>query len=141
MAKKRTESSRYQSRFSKSYVTAAQYITELICEKHAKFNKKDLIQEFWKLPDWAKHYRQQIPTAYKLLKQFDAAAIINALQSKKAWNIYSLRAPHLIPIIEDEQKIVQAKKDSLATAPEVVIAQDNSFRTNNKKNKLEELDE
>lgn len=141
MAKERTETSRYQSRFSNSFVTAAQYITELICEKQARLNKKDLVHEFWKLPDWEKYFKQQIPTAYKLLKKYSAAAIISALQSTKAWNIYSLRAPHLIPIIEDEQKVFEAKQESLARAPELKVATDNTFRTNTKKSKLDLLDE
>ena len=40
MAKKRTQKSRYPSRYSPDgWVHAAQYITELICEKKAKADK------------------------------------------------------------------------------------------------------
>jgi hypothetical protein len=70
------------------------------------------------LPEWDKHYRNQIPSAYKLLKKFAAAAIIAALQDRKAWNIYSLRAPHLIPLIEAEQKVYENKQAVLAQAQE-----------------------
>jgi Fe2+ or Zn2+ uptake regulation protein len=93
------------------------------------------------LPFWEKYFKQQIPTAYKLLKKFDATAIINALMSKKAWNIYSLRAPHLTAIIEEEQRLVDMKKQSLANAPELKLAEDESFRKNTKKSKLDLLDE
>lgn len=145
MAKDQTDKSRYQSRYSSSFVTAAQYITELICEKHAKYNKKDLMHEFWKLPEWAKHFRQQIPTASKLLTKYSASAIIQALQSKAAWNIYSLRAPHLIPLIEQEEVIVKAKIESLANAAPIERADVNEKPIEKKgkpslKDKLMELE-
>lgn len=145
MAKERTKKSRYESRFSKSYVTAAQYITELICEKYARCNGHDLVQEFWKKPEWAKHYRAQIPSAYTLLKKYDAAAIILALQAKEAWNIYSLRAPHLIPLIEREQVTVTIKKENLMNAKPLEVATGEvTFRKEEKKksaiDKLEELE-
>ena len=43
--------SKYPSRYSDGKkVTAAQYITELICEKRAVKDKKELPNNFWKLP-------------------------------------------------------------------------------------------
>lgn len=119
MAKDQTDKSRFKSRFSDSFVTAAQYITELICEKEARQAGRDLSREFWKLPEWEKQYRNQIPTAYKLLKKYSAAAIINALNGPQAWKIYSLRAPHLIPLIETEQTIYEVKQQNIANAPVV----------------------
>ena len=57
---------------------------------------------FWVNKEWASFYRNQIATAYKLVKEFDPLGIIKALNSKPAERIYSLRAPHLIDMIKKE---------------------------------------
>jgi lantibiotic modifying enzyme len=98
-------SSTYPSRYSNGkLVTAAQYITELICEKKAKLDKTELPQKFWELKVWNTYYRQQIVAANKLLKEYSGEAIAKALKSEKAWNIFSLRAPHLKDIIVAEEE-------------------------------------
>lgn len=95
----------YISKYSNGKeVTAAQYITELICENKAKKDNKDLHYRFWTNREWASYYRNQIATANKLVQQYNEQAIIRALKNKKAAKIYSLRAPHLIAIIEEESK-------------------------------------
>jgi hypothetical protein len=105
MPKKQTEASRYPSRYSPGkFVTEAQYITELICEKKAAIDKKELPVRFWNLPEWNQFFRQQITAARTLLSQYNVRAIVAALNSKSAWNIYSLRAPHLKIMIEEHQK-------------------------------------
>lgn len=92
-------------------VSAAQYITELICEHKAKKDKEDLHYKFWEHKKWAVFYRNQIASANKLLKTYEAKAIIDALNSSSAQKIYSLRAPHLVPMIEQaQQKILNAPK-------------------------------
>jgi len=110
MAEKYTKKSRYQSRYSPGkYVTAAQYIVEIMCEKNAARDGRDLPAKFWSLPEWAKFFRNQIPAANKLLDKYHAEAIIAALRDKKTWSCYSLRAPFLIPHIEKQQKILEGK--------------------------------
>jgi hypothetical protein len=99
---------KYPSKYSNGKsVTPAQYISELICERIAKRTKKDLHYRFWLSKEWEKQYKGQITTAHKLLKQYDAKVIIAALNSTQGVKIYSLRAPHLVDIIEqtrDTQK-------------------------------------
>ena len=52
MAKKRTEKSKYPSRYSPNgWVHSAQYITELICEKKAKTEGKELPIKIWELKE------------------------------------------------------------------------------------------
>lgn len=90
----------YPSKYSNGKtVSAAQYIAELICERKAKKQKKDLHYRFWLSEEWEKEYKGQIAAAHKLLKKYDAAAIIEALNSIQGIKIYSLRAPHLDDII------------------------------------------
>lgn len=98
---------KYQSRYSpKKQVSAAQFITELICEKKAAKDGIDLPVNFWKLPKWGAFFRQQIVTANGLLRIYSDAAIVRALRSPKAFSIFSLRAPHLDAIIKEEQLAV-----------------------------------
>lgn len=106
---------KYISKYSNDKeVTPAQFITELICENKARKEKKDLHYRFWTNKDWAKYYRDQIATANKLLLKYEANAIIRALKNQKAEKIYSLRAPHLIAIIEQEQELLSKENKNLS---------------------------
>lgn len=108
----------YPSKYSNNKtVSAAQYITEIICEHRAVKEKKDLHFRFWLNKEWAKFFRDQIATANKLIKKYSAQSIIKALNSDKGLKIYSLRAPHLIGMIESaahsidqENQKIQDKK-------------------------------
>lgn len=106
---------RYPSKYSNGKtVTAAQYITELICENMAKKDKKDLHYRFWVSPEWEKYYRNQIASAHALLKKYTDTAIIRALNNPKSERIYSLRAPHLPAIIEQEQMVLDTQNQELS---------------------------
>lgn len=112
-------SNKYLSKYSNGKtVSAAQYITELICERIAKKEKKDLHFRFWLSDQWSKQYRNQIGSANKLLKEYEPQFIIRALQSSKGLKIYSLRAPFLIGLIKAEMEL-QAKKDQNQSEPPV----------------------
>jgi len=105
---------KYISKYSNNKeVSAAQYITEMICEKRAKMLKLDLHYRFWTNKEWASYYRNQIGSANKLLKEYDCRAIIRALNNPKSVKIYSLRAPHLIAIIQSEQELIEKENTDL----------------------------
>jgi hypothetical protein len=105
----------YPSKYSNGKsVSAAQYITEIICENKAKQDGKDLHYRFWVTPEWDKYYRNQIASAHSLLKKYSDIAIVKSLKNPKASRIYSLRAPHLIAIIEQEQKLVDQQNTELS---------------------------
>jgi len=136
----------YPSKYSNGkLVSAAQFITEIICENKAVRDKKDLHYRFWTNKNWAAFYRSQIATAHKLLKQFEAKAIIKALKNIKASKIYSLRAPHLLPMIEQEQALLEQTKDLSANYDDTRKINNKEFRkSKNKSNiisKLREIDE
>ena len=106
---------KYISKYSNGKsVTAAQYITEIICENKAKLEKKDLHFKFWTNKQWSRYYRDQIATANKLVKQYSEQAIIKALKSVAGEKIYSLRAPHLISMIEHETKILESQNKDIS---------------------------
>lgn len=104
---------KYLSKYSNGKtVSAAQYITELICENKAIQDKLDLHYKFWLDKKWANYYKNQIASSHKLLKKYHPTAIINAIKNPKAKKIYSLRAPHLVGIIEYEQEKLNSIQNS-----------------------------
>jgi hypothetical protein len=136
---------RYPSKYSNGKsVTAAQYITELICEKMAKKDKKDLHYRFWVTPELEKYYRNQIASAHALLKKYSDTAVIRALNNPKTEKIYSLRAPHLPAIIEQEQHSLDNENQTLSKVydrPDNVSFRDaTTIKRNNIISKLKDLD-
>lgn len=124
-------------------VSAAQYITEIICEKKAKIDKKDLHYKFWLNKEWASFYRNQISTANKLVKKYNPVAIVKALQDTKTAYTYSLRAPRLISIIEQYEKILAAQNQQLSKS--IDRSQAKTFKKNTKQkpnvlSKLKDID-
>lgn len=107
---------KYQSRYSPDkLVTAAQYITELICEKKAKLAGGELPVKFWELKNWGSFYRQQIHVANGLLRIYAEQAIIRGLNNPIAAKVYSLRAPQLDAIFKSEQarfESIEAKREN-----------------------------
>jgi hypothetical protein len=131
----------YISKYSNGKkVSAAQYITEIICEHYAKKEKYDLHYRFWTTNKWSLYYRNQIATANQLVKKYEDTVIVRALNSDEAKNIYSLRAPHLKDIIEKYQSIVASENKVLKTP---INRCDNyqSRKSYNKKNILDTLKE
>ena len=105
---------KYPSKYSNGKtVSAAQYITEIICENKAKRDGEDLHYKFWVSKKWSAYYRNQIASANKLLAQYPAEPIVAALNSAEAKKIYSLRAPHLVPIIEQKRAELESKNQTL----------------------------
>lgn len=135
---------KYPSKYSNGKnVAAAQYITELICEKKAQLNKQDLHYRFWTNKEWEKFYRDQIATANKLLKKYSDIAVIRALNNSKAQKIYSLRAPFLIPIIEQEHTRLLNQNQELSlklSRPDKVNFDRNLNKQSNIISKLKDLD-
>lgn len=104
----------YLSRYSNNKpVSAAQFITEIICERKAVSQKEDLHYRFWVEKKWATFYRNQIGSAYKLLKKYSSKAIIKALATDVGKRIYSLRAPHLPAIIEQQEALIASENKQI----------------------------
>lgn len=136
---------KYISKYSNNKeVSPAQYITEMICENKAKKDKKDLHYRFWVTKEWATYYRNQIGSAHNLLKKYSDVAIIRALKHPSAAKIYSLRAPHLVPIIELEEHKLSQENQSLTLdlqRPEEVKFGSINKRKKNIISKLKDLDD
>lgn len=136
---------KYPSKYSNGkQVSAAQFITEIICEKKAKIDKKDLHYRFWLNKEWAGFYRNQIATANKLVKLHSPKAIIKALNSDEASKIFSLRAPHLKDIIVKYETLLDAQSNDLSIdidrKPKESYRKQSIFKKSNIVSKLKELD-
>ena len=108
VAVNRSDDSKWPSRYSPAaWVTAAQYIIELVCERQAAKNKVDLPLQFWNLPEWSKEFASQTRATNRLLKKYDAKAIINAIKMKGIW---SLRPKWVEQVINKEQAILEKTK-------------------------------
>lgn len=104
----------YLSRYSNNKpVSAAQFITEIICERKALSQKEDLHYRFWVEKKWATFYRNQIGSAHKLLKKYTSKAIVRALNTDVGRKIYSLRAPHLPAIIEQQEAAIASENKDI----------------------------
>lgn len=131
----------YISKYSNGKkIGAAQYITEIVCENKARRENKDLHYRFWLEPYWEKYYKNQIASAHKLVKKYDATCIAKALTRGPGRSIFSLRANHLIPLIEMEQKKLELskQKDTISN-----VKQDNIVvkKYKHKKNILDTLED
>ena len=47
MAKNRSDSSKYESRQGGGWITSAQFLAEVMCERYAKKNGEELVYKFW----------------------------------------------------------------------------------------------
>jgi hypothetical protein len=143
MAKQQTEKSRFPSRYGgeDNFVTGTQYIIELICEKKAKLDNRNLPLKFWTHPDWAAFYKRWLRQVAKLLKEFDEKAIIAALKSKKSGMRWSLHTEFMLNLIREEQGVLDNKKDVEFTKIENYKDKEVTERTPNKTiQRLKDLD-
>lgn len=134
MAWKRSDKRKFQSRYSDSYVTIAQYITEYLCELVAKSCNQDLPRDFWDIPEWGKFYKYQITLANRLLQDYHPRAMVRALRDRRLEKLSSfggltkihrfkaiLVEYHQSAIAEDEaKKVEETEKTTTMEKPKAV---------------------
>ena len=95
----------YKHKTTGQACNAAQYIAEMVCLREAEKERVGRpAYALWNTERWQKQFKSQVTKAYQLLKKYGEKAIINALNSYKGKNVYSLRVKFLEPIIQNEQK-------------------------------------
>jgi N-acetylmuramoyl-L-alanine amidase CwlA len=111
---------KYKSRFTGEYVSAHQYIAEIVVKRKADYEKEVLPFKYWNKKDckWAKEYKKQVVQAGKLIKKYSSSAIISALD-KHSW-AFSLMNNKVL----DEIKIQQKKLDSIESQPKKEVNKD-----------------
>lgn len=120
MAENRTKSSTYPSKFGVGrFVTAAQWLAELMCERRARQEGTGLPLQFWKTKPWDAVFRQQVAAAHRLLAQLDpgktglgAKALSIFLRSEAGKDVYSLSAAWILPHLKKAH--VQALREGMA---------------------------
>ncbi len=106
MSKSQTKTKKYRSNYSHdTWITAAQYIGEIMSERRAASLKRDLPNNFWNLPEWKKWYKYQVYLAIQLLNRYESDAIINTLLSPDFKFVYSLKFKKFIRAVKDYQPI------------------------------------
>ena len=95
----------YKHKTTGQSCNAAQYIAETVCLREAeKQNVGRPAYALWNTDKWKKKYQSQVTKAYQLLKKYSDKAIIDALNSPRGKNIYSLRVKNLECLIKNSQK-------------------------------------
>lgn len=106
MANQRSEKSPYPSIYSPGkYISINQFLGELVSQRAAFKDNKELPQKFWELKKWRQYLVFQIKLASNLLKEYSPEVIIKALRDPKGRSIYSLGAPHLKALLEKYAKM------------------------------------
>lgn len=116
VVKRRTEKCRYPSRYSPNgWITGPQLITEVLLEKIAQRQKKDLPMNYWQTSEeWAKLYKNQICAANVLVKDWPVDVVLATLRDKRCWKITSLRAKWLLePILREKLKLYDEQQRRL----------------------------
>lgn len=118
MAKQRTEKSKYKSPSTAVWVTPAQYIAEIMCQRKAdRHNDGKLPFKFWNTSKWKTEFRHQITQANAILKRHNHVDVINGLNSYNGSKIYSLRFPGLNALITKEKRKRETKEKVVAQPP------------------------
>lgn len=145
MGKEQTKKSRYPSIYSPDkYVTASQYITELLFQKKSKFEKKDLPIRFWRNPEYSKQFVRWQRQANELVKEYGGDAIIAALKDPKSGLKWSLHTEFMLKLIDEHKLRIDEKNARMENSEPIQVTEGDSFREtgieNNKLKKLLELD-
>lgn len=118
------------------YVTPAQYLTELLCERIAKQKGHDLPIKFWELPNWSKLFRRHIGEANKILRSHTIHDVLEVLKDKSLNRMQSFRFPPFIKLLSLHSKTTpNSEIEELArevniheqTAPPTVFSPANSL--------------
>ena len=128
------KSARYPSRYTDKYVTCAQYISEIMCERKAADEKVDLPRFFWNTSKkWKGYYFYQIKLANKLLKTYSCDALIKAVREHK---VFSLNNKKLVQFAEKFAKEVKPEVEV-----DLKVVEQPSAGKFHRPNKLGKLDE
>jgi len=103
MAKEKTESSRFESRFGGGFITNAQFLAENMVAKGARRRGIELPAKFWNLDRYKREFLMQLRFANSLLKLYSIDTILFVLRTEGK-SAYTLNARWLDPIFTAEQK-------------------------------------
>ncbi len=103
----RGQATTYRSRYAAGWISAPQYLAEMMCERAARHTGKELPAGFWSLPEWKRLFGLQLRLANALLAEFSAEAILRTLRSETGKKAYSLGAPWLRRLMVVEENLLR----------------------------------
>lgn len=103
---------RFPSNYGGGNITPAQYIIELICAKKASMSNTKLSYKFWHTTEWSSFFKRWLRQVHVLLRKYDALAVINALNDKRAGKRWSLHSEFMLNLIDEHDK--KLKKENKA---------------------------
>lgn len=110
MANKRSDKFPYPSKYGVSrWVSAAQFLAEIMCERRARQEKRVLPVSFWNKDEfWKSYFVQQVTAANRLMNRLDpekkgtgAKALSLFLRGDRGKTCTSLSPGWLVPIVEE----------------------------------------
>lgn len=117
MAAKPSNKSKYESQYGGGWISAGQWLAELMCQRQANMNKKgQLPNKFWSRPEWERAYKTQLLLANGLIKAYSAKAVGCALRRKEGKKVFSLGAKWLDPVVAEEQRRIEQEEALAAEA-------------------------
>lgn len=129
MAARRSKRCPYPSRFGKSrWISAPQYLAELMCSRRAAGEKTPLPLEFWQDKAWGAYFRRQVVAASRLIRlpgpdaTMGAKAVSQVLRSESGKKVWSLDAPFLVPLVHKAYRTLLAQEERAGQAPALPAA-------------------
>lgn len=125
--------SKYPSRHKPgTYITVGQWLGELMCERKALRETKELPRAFWlKIHDdkvlnqeWSRYLKTQTQQAYKLLKKFGEKQVVEAVKAKST--LYSLLPKWVVEYISNFKIVEIVKKEE---EPQIKLKKNPTHRT------------
>ncbi len=109
MAKERTAKSKFQSKYTDKWVTAAQWVAEQMCERQARSEKRALSARFWEAAEWAATFRKNVTAASALIREFGEAAVFAAVKRQDVAWCSSLKAKQFRAAVALEKRLADAR--------------------------------
>lgn len=99
MSTNQTKKSKYPSKYSDKFITFAQYLAEIMCERRAVDLNVDLPRFFWSSSkEWRQYFLYQVRLANELSKEYSPALLIRVVNEVK---VYSLKVKRLRARLEE----------------------------------------
>lgn len=123
MGQKRTEASSFESSYGGGFISAGQYLAEILCERQAGGS---LPLRFWDEKTWKRKFLLQVRLAARLLQTYSITAILRALRTARGKQATSLGSPFLKSLMEDEQKALSLPAAIEPFVPQASVGPENT---------------
>lgn len=108
----------FKSFFKEGYITAADYICELVFKKRASISKTAVPESFWNSEEYKKQYVGQAIHARRLLKSYPVSVIIKAFENTPY--CLSLTNDKMKPLLEKYKKEFDDTEVKITKTEEVI---------------------